>query len=89
MKKQGYKNIITVFILLFSFAVSTSLAFDSREDRINKYHEDRPSRISKPGGGNNDENQTGGVPIGTAIPFLVGLVLIYGVKKAFDKRELN
>ena len=47
-----------------------------------------PSRIAPPGKDNDDDNQTG-APIGNAIPFILGLALIYGIKKALEKKAIH
>jgi len=77
--------ITATLIITFAFTLNANAAFDKREDRINSHRE---NRIAPPGDDNNSSNQTG-APIGDAIPFLIGLVLIYGIKKALEKKAIH
>ena len=85
MKKQSYKSIAIVFVLLFSFATVSNAAFDKREDRVDNY---KANRIAPPGGDNSADNETN-APISDAIPFILGLALIYGCKKALNNRAIH
>ena len=81
MKKQVCKHTTIIFTFLFSICTANA-AFEKHEDPQRKIGIFQSmARIEPPGGetGDPDGPETGGAPVGDALPALIGLGLIYGV----------
>ena len=84
---KNYKRIIVILAILFSFTWNMDAAFEKRENRVsnnratnNASQENGQQRINPP----TDVPETG--PVGDALPFLLGLGLIYGIY-VFGKKK--